>query len=176
MIINWDRWFRRDSSTLFWIGFMSIVAAIVFLWTSITQPSVNSTSDIYLISGELGNYSFRDGFRGSKVYTFQLENFRNSFQISADFVNDFYRSKFQQLQGNEILIVGIAKQDSHLLNTSGTIRVFHINSPDKTYLELKDTIQTHNSKFAWFASAAFFIVGVTSIYFAIKAKEKTPIW
>lgn len=155
---------------------MSIAVAIVFLNSRITQPSVKSSSDIYLLSGELRDYSFHDGFRGSKVYTFQLDNFRNNFQIPADFVNAFSRSKFQQLQGSEILTVGFAKQDTNLLNTSRTIRVFQIQGPEQTYLDSRDTIQTYNSKFILIASATFFLVGITSIYFGWKAKEKTPIW
>lgn len=156
MGINWDKWIRRDRSTLYWIGFVSIASAIFFYLTKVSQPDLKSSSDLYFISSEIKDYSLFDGTRGSIVYTFTLNDFNSRFQIIADFINDFKKSKFYEFQGNEVLTVGIAKNDADLLYTSKTINVFHIESPELVYLDPKDTLQTYNSNFMYIVATAFF--------------------
>ena len=178
MAIKWDKFVRRDRGSLLFGGILSLVTAFVLLFIHFYKENINSKDDITLISGQFNEYSWVDlGKRNGSSLTFTLKNYSNRFKIQADFLSILKKDKFKSISYGETLIIGIPNSYVKFLNTEKKpLLVYSIASNNLTYLDLKNTIEKHNSPLILLFSGLIGVGGLIFIYFGKRAKVKTPIW
>lgn len=147
--------------------------AIAFCWVELSKPKIKDQSDLYFINGHFRDYDFDKHGGRYTIYTFRLKEFSNSFKIKADFLGDFKIDDFKNIDYGHELIISISKEDISNLNTNNSyFFVFTIADNKTSYLDTSYTIKRHNSKFIYYASILFVIVGLISIYYGQKWKRQ----
>jgi hypothetical protein len=131
-------------------AFLFISVGFFYLW--IKQEPVQSTEDLYQVSGKLKSYSFIIGKSGrSRTYEYDLwlENIHSKFRIPADFVHFFKESEFKRdlKPGNSIDIYISKNEFKNLADSTGHIVIFSIVSSEKVYLDSAQCIERHSSLF-----------------------------
>ena len=109
MKINWDRWIKRDSGSLLFLGYTFFFIAAFLLYLDLTKPVINSKNDLLFISGPITDFYFFDGSRGIHNYTLRLKNFKNTFQIEADFLRLFKSDEFRTIRAGQEVTIAIPK-------------------------------------------------------------------
>ncbi len=174
MAINWDRFIKRDRSSLLFGGIMYLLIAAFFLFAYFTREPLNTKNDLVFISGPFEEYRWVDlGGRNGSSLTFALQNYNNRFKIKADFYSILNKDKFLAIPRGDTLTIGIPKSFTKYLNTHKNLFfVYSIASKNCTYLKVEDAIAKHNSPFLLFAAGFFAVGGYASIYLGRRAKIK----
>ena len=168
-MLNFRRLFQIDKSKLTFAGIMLICSAIAFTWVELAKPKVKSVNDLYFIKGHFRDYDFDKHGGRYTIYNFRLKEYSNSFKIKADFLGDFEKGKFVNLQNGEDLTVSISLKDFINLNTSNSyFFVFSLANNETTFLSSDYTIKMHNSNLIYYGATGFFLVGAVSLYFGLQ--------
>ena len=116
-----DKEYYAFSSFAFLIAFL-----LFFIYFK--KDKISDENNLIKISGDINKYSFTTGSRGTKMYYLQLENYSNTFQIPADYLQFFKENEFRkEIEENDNLDLYISKPQFSDLTTTGKIIVFNIN-------------------------------------------------
>ncbi|MEO6721453.1 MAG: hypothetical protein ABIN67_13885 [Ferruginibacter sp.] len=176
MVIKWDEWIKRDRGSLLFLGYVSFVIVIVFLYLDFSKPNLKSEKDLIFINGSITSFNFLDGFRGTHNYTFTLNGYYNTFQIKADFLNIFKSSDFKNIPSDQQITVGIPKDFKSSINTNKKLFIYSLTSNEQTYLDCTKALKKHNGHLMKIFSGIFLLAGFIFIHFGNKSKIKTPIF
>jgi hypothetical protein len=117
------------------------------------------------------------GGRNGSSLTFKLQNYNNRFKIKADFFSILQKDKFKSIPKGDTLVIGIPNGFTKYLNSlKEPFFVYSIASNDQTYLDLKETIDKHNSHLFLYMAGLFSLAGYAFIHYGQRAKIKTPTW
>jgi len=157
------------------IDIFIILVGLFFLGHYFYKDKITSISDLKEIKGTVQNYSFEED-RGGRSTTYSyyiyLNEYLIGFQISAKFIDWFYKAKFENTikQGDSLKIL-IPRRDYIKIGTREKSMAFGIESKTKDFLDPKIAIREYNSKTTLFFSFAFCIFGSILLYFDIKRKK-----
>jgi hypothetical protein len=179
MAINWKSFFfvRRDRGTWMRTGIFAFAASVVLFYLYFDREQIRSKDDITFIRGPFKEYTWIDyGMDGASL-TFKLQNYSNRFKIKADFFYFLPKDKLKSISYGETLTIGIPNRFVKFLNKPKQLFfVYSIASDNITYLDLRDTINEHNSPGPLVAALVFVLLGFYAIHVGRRAKEKTSIW
>jgi hypothetical protein len=118
-------------------GMLLIVVGLFFTGVPLFMDKVHSKSDLVEISATLRNCSF-DEHRGPRYHTYlyylYLNNYPNTFQISADFVPYFDKDYFEKtVQSGDTLHVFISRHDYAAIDYQEKVKLFGIYKDNTTY-------------------------------------------
>jgi hypothetical protein len=178
MAINWNKYFfvRRDRGTWMKAGIFAFAASLVLFYLHFSKEQIKSKDDITFITGPFKEYTWTDyGMRGASL-TFKLQNYTNRFKIKADFFYFLPKDKLKSISYGDTLTVGIPNTFVKFLNKPKQLFfVYSIASGNVTYLDLRNTIEAHNTLGPLVAAIVFVLFGFYSIHLSRKAKPKTPV-
>ena len=154
----------------------TIIVGLLFFLHFVTKPKVKSESDLYHISGQLSNYSFKDS-KGARAtghqYYIWLDNYSNTFQIKADYLGFFKQKDFEKrVSQKQILNLTIPNELRSKLNTNEKIFIFSVDTDSENFLDTQKTLDKENNNFEIYAGLSFFLFGLT--YFVIRKYWLTP--
>ncbi len=156
-----------------------ILIGFFFIGHNLYKDKISSTSDLKEINGTIQNYSFVEN-RGLRNHTYSyyiyLNEFVNGFQITADFVDWFDKSKFEQSvkQGDSVKII-VSKYDYAKIGSIEKAIAFGIDSKTKEFLSPENVIREYNSKTTFYFGFVFVTAGMILLYFDIKRRKKRKI-
>lgn len=151
-------WFEKEyyaaATFAFAVSFMMFLNFFI-------EDKVRSENDLQYIEGSVVEYSFKQGFRGSKIYYIWLENYGCTFQIPADYLHLFDEFNFRRIVnvGSKVVLF-IRKSELKYLKRNKDIFVFHVNDPIYTYLSQKDTIEIEMKPMGLYGGFGFLIGGI----------------
>ena len=156
-----------------------VFVGLFFIGHDLYKDKVNSTSDLKEINGTIQNYSFVEN-RGLKNHTYNyyiyLNEYLNGFQISADFVDWFDRTKFEQsLKQGDSLKVFISKYDYAKIGSIEKAVAFGIYSPTNEFMNTENVIREYNSETVFVFGLVFIATGMILLYFDIKRRKKAKL-
>lgn len=131
------------------------------------KDKVDSKSDLMAINGQLYDYSFKEN-RGLKRHTFDyniyLKEYGNRFQISADLVDWFNKTHFEQtVKIGDSLRILISQNDYKKIRDIEKAFVFGIENRDGIYMEADNSVRAYNSELPLYGGLAFIIAGLLLI-------------
>lgn len=147
-----------------------IVVGLFFTGVPLFMDKVHSKSDLVEISATLRNCSF-DEHRGPRYHTYlyylYLNNYPNTFQISADFVPYFDKDYFEKtVQSGDTLHVFISRHDYAAIDYQEKVKLFGIYKDNTTYyLNCDQVIQKYNDGLQLYGGLIFIFVGLLLFYF-----------
>jgi len=158
------------------IDIIIIVVGLFLIGHYFYKDEVNSISDLKEITGTLHNYSFEEDSNirhHTYSYYFFLNEYYNSFQINAEFVELFDRLRFESYlrQGDSLKIL-ISKSDYNKFGTREKAFAFGIKSKTREFLNPELAIKDYNSKLLLIYGFGSVIFGLTLLYFDIKRRMK----
>jgi len=138
------------------------VIGIFFLYHQTQRPKVKSENDLIYIDGKIKDYSFayQSGRSTSKIFYIWIEGYKCKFQIIADYISYFEKSKFEENKKlGDSLSISIPKENETELYKNEKIIAMSINDNKNIYLSEKDTIAEENKHFDIYAGIGFLILG-----------------
>lgn len=176
--------FKSADTFKFWKDRLLFLSLIVFLVGSLLAfdrlylNRISHRSDLIEARGELLSYHFTDGYRGHKNYYIHLMQDYSTYQIPAEFLNDFDVTSFKsQIKKGDPLILLIPRVPRKLPFFSDYIFVFGLASANKQYLVPETAIHDYNrSVFYWcfiFGGLALYIGRVKFLQHKRKSYSKT---
>jgi hypothetical protein len=176
MIINWNRWIKRDRGTLLFAGYAACIAAIILMTIKISRPNVKSVDDLYFINAPVSDYKFIDGKRGYHSYEISLRGYSNTFKINADFLNLFNKEKFTNSPSRDNLTISIAKEDLNKLNKGNEyLFIFSLANANEIYLKPTETVKKYNNTNDYYYFSSLILLGIILLYFGYNSKINTSI-
>ncbi|KQB41335.1 hypothetical protein [Flavobacterium aquidurense] len=136
---------------------------IFFLFHQTQRPKIKSKNDLEVVEGKIEDYSFKyvsGGKAISRQFYIWVKGYNCKFQIIADYLNYFEKSKFEKSKknGDSIKIV-IPSEDKDKLYKNEQIIVMSLSDNKNTYLSLKDTIAEEKKYFDIYAGILFLLIG-----------------
>ena len=156
-----------------------ILVGLFFIGHDMYKDKVSSTSDVKEINGTVRNYSFVEN-RGLKNHTYSyyiyLNEYVNSFQVTADFVDWFDKTKFEQsVKQGDSLKIFISRYDYTKIGSIDKAVAFGIYSQTKEFMNTKNVIREYNSETVFVFGLVFIFAGMTLLYFDIKRRKKRKL-
>ena len=157
----------------YWSIILGIGAFIYFIHDGIAKETTISKAELTTISGCLKDYKFinNSGSKGQgRDYSIWLDNYKNPFQISADFLKVFQRENFLlNTNMGDSVIVTFPKKQIDRLNSAECVTLMSIQSKGKVYLSENDTleIEKHNgdSKGEFLLAFTILIAGLAKYWY-----------
>jgi hypothetical protein len=122
-----------------------IIAFMYFSYQGLTREKIESKDDLTEVQGKFLNYSFKDdvGYkRQGHQYYIWIDNYRNPFQVKADYLGIFKGAEFLKTvkQGDNIKFT-IPKFQINKLNTNKSVFVTSVTVKRSTYLSKEETFE-----------------------------------
>ena len=119
------------------------------------------------INGRLYDYSFEE-YRGIKSHTYDynicLNEYSTRFQISADLVDWFNKTYFEQtVKIGDSLRILVSQNDYKKIRSKENATVFGIENHNGIYMEAENSIRAYNSSLTLYGGLAFIIAGILLI-------------
>jgi hypothetical protein len=129
----------------------ALPVGIFLFYEEYKAPTVENQDDLINIEGRIQNYTFQDkqGARGMKYeYYIFLKDFPCRFQIKADYLQLFNKTKFvENVKIGDSLKVSIPKEIENQIWRNQDVFVLSVSSEDQKFLEEKGTIKKENKNF-----------------------------
>jgi hypothetical protein len=158
----------RNFRLVFFFG-----ATIYFLLYETVRDKIRTEEDLVYQEARVIDYEFKDqtGYRrnGHQYYLY-MDNFPNKFQIPANFLQYFDKSRFIELfEPNEIVEFSIPKYQEKLLGTTDAVFLYSLKVGSLRYYYEKDTLSMEPDNSNYYLAVLFFIGGIaTLIYYRHK--------
>jgi hypothetical protein len=157
----------------YWSIIFGIIAFVYFINDGIKKETNASETELKTINGCLKDYKFinNSGSRGQgNDYSIWLDNYKNPFQISADFLKVFQRRNFLlNTSIGDSVILTIPNKQIDRLNSAESVTLMSIKSKGKVYLNEFNTleIEKHNadSKGEFLLAFIFLIGGLAKYWY-----------
>ena len=131
------------------------------------KDNVKTKSDLIEVTVKLSHYDFHTyGTRNdSYSYNIYFEEYKNRFQIVADFIDYFKQELFENtLKKGDTLKIFISRNDYNNLKNRNKAELFGIYGKEKTYLECSDSIERYNNETNLYIGIILIIVGGIIFY------------
>ncbi|WP_164721411.1 hypothetical protein [Maribacter sp. MJ134] len=153
-----------------------LLFAVGCFYMHFDKPKLNSKTDLINVTGIVQNYSFIDnsGWRSDgKRYIFKFMDYENDFQISANHINLFDKSRFEQIvNSGHKLSIEILKEQRELLNEQNErILAISISDSKNDYLKSRDVILREQGPSSMIAGFGFIVAGFLA--YIVKRKNLT---
>jgi len=158
---------RSIKSKNLFINIILIVTGLLFISHYFLKDKVDSKLDLVEINGKLYDYSFEE-YRGIKSHTYDynicLNEYSTRFQISADLVDWFNKTYFEQtVKIGDSLRILISQNDYKKIRSKESVTVFGIENHNGIYMEADNSIREYNSSLTLYGGLAFIIAGILLI-------------
>ena len=161
-----------DDKKLFFAS-LWIILGVFLLGFFLTRDKVESKSDLIEVNGTLQDYSFTKRYENkhnSYSYYIFFREYNSTFQIIADFIDDFKIYTFKRtLKPGDRIKIAISRADYSEINNQERIKLFGISDNENTYLDFNDAIEEYNSNVLVYFSILFILMGIVTFY---KQREK----
>jgi hypothetical protein len=156
------------------VSIAAIGIGLFFFFHHVARPHLKTPNDVVYVEGKVTNYSFqpKPGQRAAlEQYYIWLDNYACTFQIKADYLSYFYRSRFERdIKKGDTIRISIPKvYVNHLQDRKRKIFILSVNKDSAQYLRLTETIPKPNDYFDIYAGLFFLIAG--GIYYFAKKKS-----
>lgn len=153
-----------------------LLFAVGCFYMHFDKPKLNSKTDLTNVNGIVENYSFIDdlGWRSDgKRYIFKFRDYENDFQISANHINLFNKSRFEEIvNSGHKLSIEILKEQRELLNEPNErILAISIFDSKNEYLNSRDVILREQGPSSLIAGFGFIAAGFLA--YIVKRKNLT---
>jgi hypothetical protein len=146
-----------------------LISGLVFLGHYILKDKINSKSELIEINAKLNNFSFIEKRHlNHHIYTYYLylDNYKNKFQIIADFADYFKKDYFERsIKIGDSIRIYVSRKDFSKINSQQKIKLFGIYKQNETYLDCDSTIYQYNGKLALYGGLIFLIASMIIIYY-----------
>ena len=167
-----EPWIDRDKYAFTTIA---VFVACLTLFTTLRKDSVKSSKDLMQIKGQLKDYSFRTGTRGSKIYYLWLDHYPCTFQIPADYLACFEKTLFiNSSLRNEAIQFKLSKKQNKKLHKQGEI-CFYINdiyANGKPFLMEACTISIEKRNYPYSITFSFLLCFAGVAFYVYRRKKK----
>jgi hypothetical protein len=158
------------------IDIFIILVGLFFIGYDFYKDKVRSTSDLIEINGTVQNYSFDKNISiRSTTYSYfiYLKEYSCGFQISADFVDLFDKTKFKLSvkQGDSLKIL-ISKYDFAEIASIEKAPAFGIDSKTNEFLNPENVITEYNRKTVIVFGFVFIAAGMIFLYLDLKRRKR----
>jgi len=173
MKVDWKKILGTNRSNHLYAGIVSICVAIAIPCIKLSWPIVREKSHLFFIEDTFKDYKWTRAGRGS-LLTFRLQNYRDNFQIAADFYSILKRKEFKNISYGDTIIISIPKAHKEYLNTGKRrLRVFSVEGRHDVYLSYNRSIKRYNSPLLIIGAAFFLLLGIGLLYY--RSKMRSPL-
>jgi len=133
----------------------------------IFKDKVKTKSDLVEIDVKLKHYDFHTyGIKNDSYrYNLYFDEYKNRFQIVADFIDYFRQELFERTVNNgDTLRIFISRNDYENIMNQDKVELFGIYGKKKTYLEFENSIERHNNETPLYIGLIFIVVGGIIFY------------
>ena len=146
---------------------MSVLVGLFLFYHYFTKDKISSNDELLKIDGNISEYSFTHGSRGTREYYIWLDKYNCTFQIPADYLGLFNEARFKRnVMRNDKLDLYISKSRIIELTKDQKVIVYQINDDNYTYLSKIDTVYKEKKPIDIYAGIGFLLAGI--IYFFIR--------
>jgi hypothetical protein len=152
----------------------AIGIGIFFFLHHYARPVLKNPYDVVYIEGRVADYSSRPQ-QGQQAtlnqYYIWLDNYPCIFQIKADYLSYFYRSRFERdvKKGDSIRLSIPKVYENQLKNRKSKIFTLSVSKDSADYLRLMETIPKSTNNYDLYAG--IFLVFAGGIYYFAKRKS-----
>jgi hypothetical protein len=166
-----DPWIDRDKYAF---TTMAIFIGCLTLFAILRKDSVKSTKDLMQIEGQLTDYSFRTGTRGSKMYYLWLDRYPCTFQIPADYLPCFEKTLFinSSLRNEAIQLKLSKKQGEKLYKQGEYVFINEINANGKLLLMEACTISIEKRNYPYAIAFSFLSLFAGGAFYIYKRRKQ----